>query len=218
MAYPTVSAPYGLKPINLIGGQVFAGATRQRRIASGYNTAIFYGDLVKFATTGTIVLANETSTGPSTGFAGVFLGCQYVNAQGQVIFSQYYPASTTAPTGTFITAFVADDPDQLFKVAVVSGTTVVTGIEYAAIGNNAVLVQNAGLTTTGDSRVAIQDSTTDVTATLPIKILDVVPDTSYVSSGTVLYPEVIVKINNFSVDTNGVTSGGHFYNNPLGIA
>jgi len=24
MAYPVVSAPYGLKPINLIGGQVFA--------------------------------------------------------------------------------------------------------------------------------------------------------------------------------------------------
>ena len=34
MAYPTVDKPYGLKPINLIGGQVFAGATRQRRIAS----------------------------------------------------------------------------------------------------------------------------------------------------------------------------------------
>jgi hypothetical protein len=28
MAYPVVNAPYGLKPINLIGGQVFAGATR----------------------------------------------------------------------------------------------------------------------------------------------------------------------------------------------
>ena len=26
MAYPVVSAPYGLKPINLIGGQVFAGS------------------------------------------------------------------------------------------------------------------------------------------------------------------------------------------------
>jgi hypothetical protein len=25
MAYPTVSGPYGLKPVNLIGGQVFAG-------------------------------------------------------------------------------------------------------------------------------------------------------------------------------------------------
>lgn len=218
MAYPTISAPYGLKPINLIGGQVFAGQTRQRRIASGYNTSIFYGDLVKFATTGTMVLANETNTAPSTGFAGVFMGCSFVNAQGQLIFSQYYPANTTAPTGTVITAYVADDPDQLFKVAVVSGTTVVTGVEYAAIGNNAVLVQNAGSTFTGDSKVAIQDSTTDVTATLPIKIIDVVPDTSYVSSGTVLYPEVIVKINNFSIDTNGVTTGGHFYNNPLGIA
>jgi hypothetical protein len=47
MAYPTVSKPYGLQPVNLIGGQVFAGATRYRRIASAYATAIFYGDLVK---------------------------------------------------------------------------------------------------------------------------------------------------------------------------
>ena len=43
MAYPTVSAPYGLKPINLIGGQVFAGATRQLVIANttgtGYGTS-----------------------------------------------------------------------------------------------------------------------------------------------------------------------------------
>jgi hypothetical protein len=46
MAYPTVSAPYGLKPVNLIGGQVFAGATRLMQIASGYATNIFYGDLV----------------------------------------------------------------------------------------------------------------------------------------------------------------------------
>ena len=218
MAYPTISAPYGLKPINLIGGQVFAGATRQRRIASGYNTSIFYGDLVKMATTGTVVLANETSTGPSTGFAGVFLGCSYVNAQGQTVFAQYFPANTTAPTGTYITAYLADDPDQLFKVAVVSGTTVVTGIEYAAIGNNAVLVQNAGSVITGDSKVAIQDSTTDVTKTLPIRIIDVVPDTSYVSGGTILFPEVIVKINAPSFDGDGVPSGGHMYNNPLGVA
>jgi hypothetical protein len=34
MAYPTVDKPYGLKPVNLIGGQVFAGATRQMEIAT----------------------------------------------------------------------------------------------------------------------------------------------------------------------------------------
>ena len=217
MAYPTVSGPYGLQPINLIGGQVFAGATRQRRIASGYNTSIFYGDPVKLTTTGTIVNTTETSTAPATGFAGVFLGCSYVNAQGQVIFAQYFPANTTAPTGTFITAYIGDDPDQLFKVAVVSGTTVVTGIQYTAIGSNAALVQNTGLTTTGDSRVAVLDST-DVTATLPMRIVDVIPDTSYVSGGNVLFPEVIVKFNAPSIDGDGVTNGGHMYLNPLGIA
>ena len=217
MAYPTVSGPYGLKPINLIGGQVFAGATRQRRIASGYNTSIFYGDPVKLTTTGTIVNTTETSTAPATGFAGVFLGCSYVNAQGQTIFAQYFPANTTAPTGTYITAYIGDDPDQLFQIAVVSGTTVITGIEYAAIGNNAALVQNTGSTTTGDSRDAMLDNT-DVTATLPLRIVDVVPDTAYVSGGTTLYPEVIVKFNAPSINAEGVTNGGHMYLNPLGIA
>ena len=52
MAYPSVTAPYGLLPINLIGGQVFAGATRQIPIASNSATAIFYGDIVKLASTG----------------------------------------------------------------------------------------------------------------------------------------------------------------------
>jgi hypothetical protein len=35
MAYPVVDAPYGLKPLNLIGGQVFAGSTRMYPIQYG---------------------------------------------------------------------------------------------------------------------------------------------------------------------------------------
>ena len=46
MAYPTVSAPYGFKPVNLIGGQVYAGSTRNLPIAYNYGTAIYYGDYV----------------------------------------------------------------------------------------------------------------------------------------------------------------------------
>jgi len=49
MAYPIVSAPYGLKPINLIGGQVFAGSTRLLPIQYNYGTNIFYGDFVALA-------------------------------------------------------------------------------------------------------------------------------------------------------------------------
>lgn len=201
MAYPTVSAPYGLRPVNLIGGQVFAGATRQMQIASGYATNIFYGDLVKRISDGTI----EKDTGTATATpCGVFLGVSFTNAStGQVQQQQYYPASVAIKSGTEIFAVVADDPDTLFQVAVVSGTTVITGVGITAIGNNSTLVQNAGSTTTGNSAVAIT-ATTAVTASLPIRIIDVVRDTETTADN---FPEVIVKIN----------FGMHQYNNATGV-
>ena len=201
MAYPTVSAPYGLKPINLIGGQVFSGATRQMEIASGYATDIFYGDLVKRVSDGTI----EKDTGTTTATpVGVFLGVSFTNAStGQIQQQQYYPASTAIKSGTKIFAVVADDPDTLFQVAVVSGTTVITGVGISAIGNNATLVQNSGSTITGDSKVALLDSTA-TTNTLPIRIIDVVRDTATAAD---VFPEVIVKIN----------FGMHQYNNATGV-
>ena len=201
MAYPIVSAPYGLKPINLIGGQVFSGATRQMEIASGYATNIFYGDLVKRISDGTI----EKDTGTTTATpCGVFLGVSFTNSStGQVQQQQFYPASQSIKSGTKIFAVVADDPDTLFQVAVVSGTTVITGVGITAIGNNATLVQNAGSTTTGDSKVAILDSTA-TTSTLPIRIIDVVRDTATAADN---FPEVIVKIN----------FGMHQYNNATGV-
>jgi hypothetical protein len=201
MAYPIVSAPYGLKPINLIGGQVFSGSTRMMEIASGYATNIFYGDLVKRISDGTI----EKDTGTTTATpVGVFLGVSFTNAStGQIQQQQYYPASTSIKSGTKIFAVVADDPDTLFQVAVVSGTTVITGVGITAIGNNATLVQNAGSTTTGDSKVALLDSTA-TTNTLPIRIIDVIRDTATAAD---VFPEVIVKIN----------FGMHQYNNATGV-
>jgi hypothetical protein len=201
MAYPTVSAPYGLKPVNLIGGQVFAGATRMMEIASGYATNILCGDLVKRISDGTI----EKDTGTTTATpCGVFLGVSFTNGStGQVQQQQYYPASTAIKSGTKILAVVADDPDTLFQVAVVSGTTVISGVGITAIGNNATLVQNAGSTTTGDSKVALLDSTA-TTNTLPIRIIDVVRDTETTANN---FPEVIVKIN----------ATMHQYNNATGV-
>ena len=201
MAYPTVSAPYGLKPVNLIGGQVFAGSTRLMQIASGYATNIFYGDLVKRVSDGTI----EKDTGTTTATpVGIFLGVSFTNSStGQVQQQQFYPASQAIKSGTQIFAVVADDPDTLFQVAVVSGTTVISGVGISAIGNNATLVQNAGSTTSGNSAVAILDSTA-TTNTVPIRIIDVVRDTATAADN---FPEVIVKIN----------ATMHQYNNATGV-
>ena len=215
MAYPTVSAPYGLKPVNLIGGQVNAGSTRQIPIASGYATSIFNGDVVKLSSDG--VLVKETGTTTATP-VGIFMGVSYTDPVLKYkIFSQYYPADTVASD---IVAYVVDDPDALFKVAVVSGTTVVAGVARTVVGNNVALVQNAGDANTGNSAVAVLSTSAATTVSLPIRIIDVVPETVD-SSGN--YTEVIVKWNApyFTLAEgapNTITfAGGHQYLNPLGV-
>ena len=202
MAYPTVSAPYGLKPVNLIGGQVFAGSTRLMQIASGYATNIFYGDLVKRISDGTI----EKDVGTATATpCGIFLGVSFTNGStGQVQQQQFYPASQAIKSGTQIFAVVADDPDTLFQVVSCSTGTTVTGMGISAIGNNIELIQNAGSTTTGNSAVAINEGTQNTTSSLPIRIIDVVRETA---TGSDTFVEFIVKIN----------ATMHQYNNSTGV-
>jgi len=199
MAYPSVSAPYGLIPINLIGGQVFAGATRQIPIASASTTAVFFGDVVKLNSDGT--LSKDTGTDAATP-VGVFLGCTYTDATYGKTFRQSYPGAVTASD---IFAYVADDPDQLYKVAVVSSGTTIGYVNRTSVGNNAVLVQNSGNTTNGNSRVAIDD-TTNTTSTWPVRVIDVVPETA-TAGNPGSYTEVIVKWN----------QGMHQYLNPTGV-
>jgi hypothetical protein len=206
MAYPTIDKPYGFKPINLIGGQLFAGSTRKMRIASAYATSIGYGDLLIRAGDGTVERSAATTAKPTGGFAGVFLGCEFINpSTSQLQFQQNFVGGTTVTSG-FITAYVCDDPDALFQVAVVSGTTVVTGVQFTAVGNNATIVNNTSITAAGNSQIALLDSTA-TTDTLTIRIVDVVPDTAYVSGGNTLFPEVIVKFN----------FGMHAYETAVGV-
>ena len=222
MAYPTVSAPYGLRPVNLIGGQVYAGSTRLMKIASAYAADVFYGDVVKLVSTGTIEKDAGTTTATPV---GVFLGCTYTNpSTKQKTFAQYWPANTVA---TDAYAYVVDDPDILFKVAAVSGTTVVAFYAQTVVGLNAPLVQNPGSTNTGDSAIAINGSSAATTASLPIRIIDAVPDTAN-SGGS--FCEFICKFNapymvaasTLNTSTNVVTTtvtvtGGHQYLNPVGV-
>ena len=222
MAYPTVSAPYGLKPVNLIGGQVYAGSTRLLKIASAYAANIFYGDVVKLVSTGTI----EKDTGTITGTpVGVFMGCTYTDPSSkQPRWSQYWPTGTVASDAQ---AYVVDDPDVLFKVAAVSSGTTVAFYGQTVIGTNAALVQNSGSTNTGDSAVAIDGSSAAATASLPIRIIAGVPDTANAAGD---FCEFICKWNApYAVSTTTATgdplvyttatvmTGGHQYLNPTGV-
>ena len=203
MAYPTVSKPYGLQPINLIGGQVFAGANRQLAITTpsvNYNTPLYNGDVVQITSSGTIIKSTlDTDTSAVAGVVGVFLGCRYTNpTTKQPTYSQYWPGFASGVTDAF--AYILDDPDALFKVVSVGDTAdttglVVTPLQQTVLGNNVQLVLNTGDANTGDSRIGVYWDSGNPTQTYAMRIVDLVPDTSYVSSGNIVYPELIVKFN-----------------------
>lgn len=175
MAYPTVSAPYGLKPVNLIGGQVFAGSTRQLPIQYGYATSIFYGDFVALAQ-GFITRQSVSTGGGASGMVGIFLGCNYTDPiTKQKRFSQYWPASTLAGDAQ---AVVCDDPDTVFKAVVCSSGTTVASASIPMIGQNYQMINNTGNVNTGDSANALLYSATLTTNTFPVRVVDIVRDTA----------------------------------------
>ena len=195
MAYPTVSAPYGLAPINSVDGKPYAGATRQLPIASTYNTAIFNGDIVRVAAGGTIqksTVTVDSTTAAANNTYGVFMGVQYVNAQGQTVQAQYYPGNTAA---TSAVAYVVDDPMAAFKVAVTfSGNATVTTVNRSIVGTNMSVRQGTGSTITGDSAVSVYATNSEGNAAaLPVRVVEVVPETATSSTA---FTEVIVKLNN----------------------
>jgi len=195
MAYPTVSAPYGLQPINSVDGKPYAGATRLIPIASTYNTAIFNGDIVRVAAGGTIqksTVTVDSTTAAANNTYGVFMGVQYVNAQGQTVQAQYYPGNAAASSAF---AYVVDDPMAAFKVAVTfSGNATVTTVNQSIVGTNMSVRQGTGSTTTGDSAVSVYATNAEGNAAaLPVRVVEVVPETA---TGTNAFTEVVVKLNN----------------------
>ena len=198
MAYPTVSAPYGLKPINSIDGKPYAGAFRQIPVAASFGTAIFFGDTVQIDGTGYLIKSTSTNAGT---IVGVCVGGQYVNSSGQTVEGQYIPASVSTTTN-YAYAYVVDDQQALFKVAVVSSGTTMSSAGRTVVGTNLALVLNAGSTTTGNSAFAVTLTGAGTTATIPIRVIDVVPETATAAD---TYTELLVKIN------------AHQYNNTTGV-
>ena len=204
MAYPTVDKPYGLQPVNLIGGQVFAGSTRMYPIVYAYATDIFYGDFVVL-NRGQLTRASvSTGTGLNQ-TVGVFLGCTYTNPiTKQKQFSQYWPGGTLAGD---CQAYVSDDPDAVVKAAVCSSGTTIASAANAMVGCNVSAINNTGSANTGNSANAVlAPSDTPVTTTLPLRIVGVVPDTA-VSLGSTTYS---------SISTNTITVSAIPFALPVG--
>ena len=185
MAYPSVTAPYGLKPINRFDGMPYAGATNQYPVTSGQ--AVYNGQVVAFVTGGTVSpVASHTA---STFAVGVVVGVQYTNSSGQTVQAQYAPASGV----TNVIAYVVNDPAAEFKVAVTGNNQTITPVAGTILNSNVLLVVGTGDTATGNINSSIDGSSAGVTATSLFRVTALVPETIDPTTG--YYSEVIVKFN-----------------------
>jgi len=166
------SAPYGLKPIILAGGSPRGQASAFRLIANTA-TAFFNGDIVNIgAGVATPVGATPTTTRNGNSPTGIFVGCEYTDANGQLQEAQYFPAAGYTAYQAYgpITLFVIDDPDIRFQIQADGA------VENTDIGKNAALTNfGAGSTTTGNSKVQLDQSTIDTTNTLGVRIVGISP-------------------------------------------
>ena len=110
----TTATPMGAEPVDTLSASgSFTGKVRHIKIASGYGTAIFYGDFVKLVAAGTVEKAAVT-TSVVAGTVGIFVGCAYTDPNtNQKTFNSTLPSINCAAD---IVAYVVDDPKLLFRM------------------------------------------------------------------------------------------------------
>ena len=170
---------YGLRPIGLVGSGANSTGVTQYEIASDTTNAIYQYAICVPLAAGVIDYAGATSGG-TTQALGVLMGVEYVDSVSKKpVFINYWPGSNSVSVDTNhpVKAFVADNPNQLFKVASDASltdraTALATVFANASLGTSA----RTGSTDTGSSNSALNVASVNTTATLPLRIVGIMDD------------------------------------------
>lgn len=102
----------GFIPVRLKGGgcDIRLG---QYTIADGYTTALGRGDPVQMTGTGKNI---EKAEAGNVDNIGVFAGCRYTDTAGNIVWSDYWPASQSTQGSVGAVALVYDDPQIVFQI------------------------------------------------------------------------------------------------------
>ena len=212
----STSSPYGLKPINLIGGQAFnGGVIRDIPLVANSSTAFAVGNVIQLGSTGipSSIAATPTAidipnaANATAGIVGVCVGVSYVDPTLKLqSFGQYLPANAITSGYTNVFIRVCDDPDQLYQIQGSAAFGTLTNGAAGAIGKNAALGNFGQNATTGLSTINLvvgaNGGSLAATTTLAMRVVDVVAESAQDN-----YPDLIVKFN----------LGVHSYTNPLGV-
>ena len=170
---------FGLRPVGLVGSGANSTGVTEYEIASNNTDVIYNGEIVVPLAAGVIGQAGDTAGG-TTQALGVLVGVQYHDSvQKKPVWLNYWPGSGSVSVDTNypVKAFVADNPNQLFKVAsdatLTDRATALAGVfANASLGTSA----RTGSTNTGSANGALSVSSIAVTATLPLRIVGIMDD------------------------------------------
>lgn len=182
----SVAAPYGLRPVNLLGGQPYnGGAIRQVPMTVNVATAFGYGDVVLIgaASAGQPTPATATPvSGTTAGVMGVCVGVSFVDpVLKQQQFSMTLPSGAITAGYTNVLIFVNDDPNQLYQLQSVGSVASTVRGKFCAL-------ENFGTGTYGNS--TIRGSTpSNVGGTQAMRIVD------FASTPGDAFTDLIVKFN-----------------------
>jgi hypothetical protein len=170
------AAPYGLIPVAKLGSGYMTGGGYEYPMPTNSSNGIYIGDAVTL-NSGSIsrMAATPTTTLSANTPIGIFLGCRYVDLNGQKQFAAYLPANAVTNGYTNLFVDVADDPDLLFQIQA-DGT-----VAQSNIGLNAGLNGFAAPTIVAGanpaSGVTLASGTIATTSTLAVRIVKVLTPT-----------------------------------------
>ena len=189
-----VAEKYGLRPVRKLDGSPFINAQNRYRIASGYATAIFQGDLVKPVTGGGIerAVANTSDL-----VVGVFNGVFYTDPTTQKpTFRNNYPGGVDASD---IIANIIDDPSVVYSVDSDGAFAV------ADIFKNFAITNVTGNTLSGISEVQLDHSVSGLTVSgTVLQAVDISQDTQNSEAGSANVDVLVRIVNHFYDQGTGV--------------
>ena len=208
---------YGLRPIGLVGSAANSTGVTQYEIASNNTNPLYQYSIVVPTSAGVIDQAGATNGG-TTSALGVLMGVEYQDSvQKKPVWLNYWPGSGSVSVDTNypVKAFVADNPNQLFKVAS-DATLTDRATAQSAVFANASLGTSArtGSTENGSSNSALGVSTINTTASLPLRIVGILDDeanSDFAAAGIPMVVRINAHFNSntsrFDSQTTATTTG-----------
>lgn len=194
----TVASPYGLRPINMLGGRPnTGGAMREIPMTVNSATAIYTGDVIQVgvASAGQPSAATGTVATNTAGVVGVCVGVRYVDPVLKYsVNAAYLPANAITNGYTQVFIIVNDDPDQLYVVQAAGSVASTVRYKFAALENQ------GGNAATGQSTVRL--STPANTNTLAVRIIDFVDAGSNFTDCIVRFNQGVLVTTNSTAQAN----------------